>query len=107
MVTVPYNRNKAGAEIREIFRPLYQDPLTISNPDQHLAVLQSMSENLPPSFRPSKEQLETPHYYGIDMIASPSLRNRLLTLIVDVTRSFVCDLGIAIKEREGISQLII
>jgi hypothetical protein len=104
---VPYDRSRARAEIIEIFRPLYQDPSAISNPDRHLAVLRSMSENLPPSFKPSKAQLETPHYYGIDMIASPSLRDRLLTLTADVARSFVRDLGAAAEEREGAGQLII
>ncbi len=104
---IPYDGSRARAEIREIFRPLYQDLSAFSNPEQHLAVLRSMSENLPPSFRPSEAQLETPHYYGIDMIASPSLRDRLLTLTADVARSFVCDLGAAAEEREGVGQLII
>ncbi len=104
---VPYDRSRARAEIIEIFRSLYQDPSAISNPDRHLAVLRSMTENLPPSFKPSKAQLETPHYYGIDMIASPSLRDRLLTLTADVARSFVRDLGAVVEEREGAGQLII
>ena len=104
---VPYDRSRARAEIIEIFRPLYQDPSAISNPDRHLAVLQSISENLPPSFKPSKAQLETPHYYGIDMIASPSLRDRLLTLTADIARNFICDLGAVIEEREGMGQLTI
>jgi hypothetical protein len=107
MVMVPYDRSRARAEIREIFRLFYQDPSAISNPDQHLAVLRSMSETLPPSFKPSKAQLETPHYCGIDMIASPSLRDRLLTLTADVARSFVADLGAAAEESEGVGQLII
>jgi hypothetical protein len=101
MVMVPYDRNRARTEIMEIFRPLYQDPSVTSNPDRHLAVLRSMSDSLPPSVRPSKAQLETPHYYGIDMIASPSLRDRLLTLTADVARSFVTDLG------EEVGQVII
>jgi Domain of unknown function (DUF3425) len=104
---VPYDRNRARTEIMDIFRPLYQDASVMSSPDRHLAILRSMSDSLPPSLRPSKAQLETPHYYGIDMIASPSLRDRLLTLTAEVARSFVTDLGIAGEQREDVGQVII
>jgi hypothetical protein len=104
---VAYDCNRARNEIMEIFRPLYSDPSVTSNPDRHLAVLQSMSGNLPPPLKPSKAQLETHHYYGIDMIASPSLRDRLITLTADVARSFVTDLGITGEQREDVGQVII
>jgi hypothetical protein len=107
MVMIPYDRNRARTEIMDIFRPLYQDPSATSNPDRHLAVLQSMNDSLPPSLRPSKAQLETPHYYGIDMIASPSLRDRLLALTAEVARNFVTDLGMAGEQREDVGQVII
>lgn len=107
MVMVPYDRNRARTEIMDIFRPLYQDSSTTSSPERHLAVLRSMSDSLPPSLRPSKAQLETPHYFGIDMIASPTLRDRLLTLTAEVARSFVTELGIAGEQREDVGQVII
>jgi len=107
MVVVPYDRNRARTEIMDIFRPLYSDPSVTSNPDQHLIVLQSMSDNLPAPLKPTKAQLETPHYYGIDMIASPSLRDRLITLTAEVARSFITDLGITREQREDIGQVII
>jgi len=107
MVMVPYDRNKARTEILDLFRPLYSDPSIASDPQRHLTILQSISENLPNSLKPSKAQLETPHYYGIDMIASPSLRDRLITLTAEVARSFITDLGITREQREDIGQVII
>lgn len=108
MVMAPYDRTKARSEILEIFRPLYSDPSITSDPQRHLAVLQSMSGSLPGALKPSKAQLETPHYYGIDMIASPTLRDRLMTVTSDVARGFVSDLGIIGGERgDEVGQVII
>lgn len=65
-----------------------------------------MSDSLPIALKPSKAQLETPHYYGIDLLPSPSLRDRLLTVTSDVAQSFVTEIGITGGQREG-GQLII
>jgi hypothetical protein len=107
MMMVPYDRNKARTEILDLFRPLYSDPSITSDPQRHLTILQSISENLPNSLKPSKAQLETPHFYGIDMVASPSLRDRLMTVSADVARSFISELGIIGGERDEVSQVII
>ncbi|CZR61145.1 uncharacterized protein PAC_11041 [Phialocephala subalpina] len=107
MVMVPYDRTKAKNEILETFRPLYSDPAVTSDSQRHLAVLRTMSETLPTSLKPSKAQLEAPHYYGIDMIASPSLRERLMTVTTEVARSFCADLGIIGGERDEVGQVII
>ena len=104
---LPYDRNKAKTELLELFRPLCSDLAAMADPQRHLAVLHSMRENLPGSLRPSKTQLETPHYYGIDMIASPSIRERLMTVSTDMARSFCTDLGIAGSERDEVGQIII
>lgn len=107
MAMVPYDRNKARTEILDIFRPLYSDPLIRTDSQRHLKLLRTMSDTLPDSLKPSKGQLETPHYYGVDMIASPSLRDRLLTVSSNVARSFVLELGIFGLERDEVSQVII
>ncbi|RDL41987.1 Uncharacterized protein BP5553_01966 [Venustampulla echinocandica] len=107
LVIAPHDRNTARAEINQIFQPLYSDPSITSNPERHLAVLRSLSSSLPGALKPSKAQLETPHYWGIDMIASPSLRERLLTVTPDVAQSFVTEIGITGTEREGMEQLTI
>ncbi|TVY28111.1 hypothetical protein LHYA1_G002733 [Lachnellula hyalina] len=107
MSLVPYDRNKARAEINQIFRPLYSDSSIITNPEKHLAVLRSLSDSLPSVLKPSKAQLETPHYWGIDMIASPSLRERLLQAGSDAAQGFIVEIGITGLEREDVGQLII
>lgn len=104
---VPYDRSKAKSEILDLFRPLYSDP-SINDSSRHLSLLRTMSDTLPPPLKPSKAQLETPHYYGIDMIASPSLRERLLTVTTDVARTFCADLGLTGGgERDEVGQVII
>lgn len=107
MSLVPYDRNKARAEINQIFRPLYSDSSIIANPERHLAVLRSLSDSLPSVLKPSKAQLETPHYWGIDMIASPSLRERLLQAGSDAAQGFIAEIGVTGLEREDVGQLII
>jgi len=65
-----------------------------------------MSNSLPGVFKPTKTQLETPHYYGIDLLPSPSLRDRLLTVPSDIARRFIQEIGI-LGQREDKGQLII
>ncbi|TAQ89000.1 hypothetical protein B7494_g2686 [Chlorociboria aeruginascens] len=103
----PYDRRKARTDILDTFRPLISDPSIVASPETHLAVLRSMAENLPSVLKPLKVQLETPHYYGIDMIASPALRDRLMTVTPDVAQNFVTDAGIWRSESEDVGQLII
>jgi hypothetical protein len=104
---VPYDLTKARADLRQRFRPLLSDPSIIATPERHLATLQSMSDNLLVALKPTTIQLETPHYYGIDLIASPSLRDRLLTLTSDVAQRFVTEIGINGSERDDVGQLAI
>jgi hypothetical protein len=66
-----------------------------------------MSDSLPGPLKPTKSQLETPHYYGIDFLASPSLRDRLLTVMPDVAQTFVTEIGMTGNERDDLGQLII
>lgn len=103
----PYDRTKARADLRERFRPLLTDPSIIATPDRHLATLRSISDNLPGPLKPTKTQLKTPHYYGIDLLASPSLRDRLLTVTSDVAQSFVTEIGMNGNERDDVGQLVI
>ena len=103
----PYDRTKARADLRERFRPLLSDPAITSTPDRHLAALRSMSDSLPNPLKPTKTQLDTPHYYGIDLLASPALRDRLLTVTSDVAQSFINEIGINGNERDDMGQLVI
>jgi len=107
MVIAPFDHNKARLSLLEIFRPMISDPSIVTTPETHLAVLRSMSDSLPSSLKPSKAQLQTPHFYGIDMIASPSLRDRLITVTPEVAQSFVLDLGSYGGAMEDAGQVII
>lgn len=60
-----------------------------------------MSSTLPYQLQPSKAHLDTPHYYGIDMIASPTLRDRLLTVSPDVAENFIQEVGFLAGEDSG------
>lgn len=105
--TIPYYRNKARAEITKIFRPLLSDPAITASPDRHLLALRSMSVTLPDVLKPIKAQLETHHSYGIDLIPSVSLRERLLTIAPEVAQSFVVEIGILGDARENVGELIV
>jgi Domain of unknown function (DUF3425) len=106
-IAIPYYRNKARAEIMEIFRPLISDPSITTSPDRHLAVLRSMSATLPDVLKPTKAQLDRPHFYGIDLIPSTTLRERLLTIAPEVAQSFVMEVGIIGGDRDDITQPIV
>lgn len=107
MAMDPYDRHKARTELIELFQPLLNDPAVANDSQHHLSVLRSMSDSLPVSLKPCKVQLDTPHYYGIDMVASVSLRERLCTVTTEVARSFVSELGIIGNELDDVGQVII
>lgn len=90
-----------------MFQPLYSDRTIASNSDRHLIVLRALSDSLPSVLKPSKAQLETPHYWEIDMLASPTIREKLLTVTPDVAESFIKEIGLTGTEQEDIGQLTI
>jgi hypothetical protein len=102
-----FDRSRARADLKERFRSLVSDPAVIATSERHLAALRLLSDSLPTTLRPTKAQLETPHYYGIDLIASPSLRDRLMTVTSDVAQSFVNEIAILGTERDDVGQLTI
>jgi hypothetical protein len=107
MVMAPYDRSKARIELLELFKPLHSDPLAMTDSPRHLSVLRALSDTLPSTLKPIKSQLDTPHYYGIDMIASTSLRERLMTVTTEVARNFIAELGMIGNEREELGQVVI
>lgn len=52
-----------------------------------------MSDSLPASLRPTERQLSVAHDYGIDLLPSSSLRNRLINA-GQVAPSFLAEIGI-------------
>ncbi|RFU35984.1 hypothetical protein B7463_g360, partial [Scytalidium lignicola] len=88
---VQFDRNKARSDLLQIFRPYFKDQSVVSSSSKHLAALRSLKDSLPAVLKPSKVQLDTPHYYEIDMIPSPSLRDRLMGITEDMARRFISE----------------
>lgn len=109
MVMASHDYSKARNHIMDIFQSLLSDPSLASSPEKHLATLKAMSKSLPTSFKPTKAQLQTPHYFGIDLIASPSLRDKLIEVGNDVARSFLNEFGsfALLGEAEASGQLTV
>jgi len=108
MVMAPHDYSSARNHIMEIFQALLSDPSLAASPEKHLATLKAMSNSLPTSFKPTKVQLEKPHYYGIDLIASPSLRDKLIDVGNEVARSFLNEFGsFATGEAEATGELTV
>lgn len=103
----PHDYSKARNHIMDIFQALLSDPSLAQSSEKHLATLKAMSNSLPTSFKPTKAQLSTPHYYGIDLIASPSLRDKLIEAGSDVARSFLDEFGSFLGEAEESGQLTV
>ncbi|RKF54381.1 putative transcription factor bzip [Golovinomyces cichoracearum] len=107
LTTTTYDRNRARAELSGIFRSLTSVPSISTDPQLHLATLRSLADTLPDPLKPTKLQLEKAHYFGIDMIASPSLRDRLILVRNDAARNFVDELGIMSAENDYANPLTI
>ena len=92
---VPVNRVNTSREIGTLFRRLIQESASFPPPSSHVAcsrhlqILAHLSPSLPAAFRPTSTQLTTPHYFGVDMIPSASLRNRLCLAGSDVAHAFL------------------
>jgi hypothetical protein len=107
MVMVPYDRNKARQDLIDLFAPLLTDSAILSNPSLHLSTLQAMGPSLPVPLRPTTLQLSRPHYYGIDMLASPRLRDRLMNVSMEVAQAFITDFDSSKSDGEDEGPVII
>lgn len=79
VVVVPNNIAVIRRSLHVLFAPLLELNV-LSNPQAHLATLAALSPNLPLQLKPTELQLHTPHMAYIDMIPSPTLRDRLITI---------------------------
>ena len=104
---VPYDRNKARAELFSAFSAMFSDPSILASSTMHLETLHKLADTLPIPLKPTKSQLSTPHYYAIDMLASPSLRDRLLNVSTEVAQSFLGEFGGWGREVEDMGQIVI
>ena len=94
---MPASRIKTSTAISTLFSPLVQESPSFPSPSsnqpcpRHLQLLRAIGASLPAPFRPTPTQLSTSHYYGVDMIPSPSLRDRLCRAGPDVSAAFLHD----------------
>jgi hypothetical protein len=100
VVVVPNNIADIRRHLHLLFAPIL-DIAVISNPQSHLATLAALAPNLPSQLKPTGLQLQTPHHAYIDMIPSPSLRDRLIAVGPANSNSFmtqVCTIACDIED---------
>ena len=78
-VLVPHNIVEIRRSLHALLAPDLER-MVISNPQNHLTTLAVIGPTLPPQLKPTDLQLSTPHHAYIDMIPSPSLRDRLISI---------------------------
>lgn len=98
VVVVPNSIREIRRSLHHMFAPLLEIPV-ISNPQTHLATLAALEPTLPTSLKPTQLQLSTPHHAYIDMVPSPTLRDRLIAVgpanantFLTETCTMVCDI---------------
>lgn len=79
VVVVPNNIREIRRSLHQLFAPIIEIPI-ISDPQAHLAALSNLASGLPYSLKPTQLQLTTPHHAYIDLIPSPTLRDRLIAI---------------------------
>lgn len=79
VVVVPNNIREIRRSLHQTFAPVIEMPI-ISDPQAHLTALANLAPSLPYSLKPTQLQLITPHHAYIDLIPSPSLRDRLIAI---------------------------
>lgn len=77
LIVVPHSINEIRSSLHALLAPVL-DFSVISSPQNHLATLAALAPQLPSQLKPTNLQLSTPHHAYIDMIPSPTLRDRLI-----------------------------
>lgn len=106
VVVMPNNIPEIRRSLHRLFAPLMDIPV-ISNPQTHLTALQAMQPSLPTSLKPTQLQLSTPHHAYIDMIPSPSLRDRLIAVGSNHANAFLMEVCTLTCEIEDTGQMTV
>ncbi|KAL6242041.1 hypothetical protein RBB50_010952 [Rhinocladiella similis] len=106
VVVVPHNIREIRRNLHAMFSPLLEIPV-ISNPQTHLATLAALESTLPSPLKPTPLQLSTPHHAYIDMLPSPSLRDRLITVGPANANSFLTEVCTIACDIEDTGQMIV
>lgn len=106
VVVVPNNILEIRRSLHALFSPLLEISV-ISNPQAHLATLEALAPTLPLQLKPTELQLRTPHHAYIDMIPSPMLRDRLITIGPANSNTFMSQVCTIACEIEDTGQLTV
>lgn len=106
VVMVPSSIPEIRRSLHLLFSPLLEISVT-SHPQNHLAALAALVPTLPLQLRPTELQLRTPHHAYIDMIPSPTLRDRLITVGPANSNTFMSEVCTIACEIEDTGQLTI
>ncbi|OCT52190.1 hypothetical protein CLCR_08781 [Cladophialophora carrionii] len=106
VVVVPNNIREIRRSLHQTFAPLLEIHV-ISNPQTHLATLAAMEPSLPSPLKPSQLQLTTPHHAYIDMLPSPSLRDRLIAIGPANANTFLTEACTIACDIEDTGQMIV
>jgi hypothetical protein len=105
-VLFPRNIAAVRQDLHERLAPVL-DLHILTNPQLHLTTLAALAPSLPPTLQPTFLQLHTPHHAYIDLIPSPSLRNRLIQAGFETANGFLTEVCTFVYETEDRGQLII
>jgi hypothetical protein len=106
VVVVPNNIQEIRRRLHQMFAPVLEIPI-ISNPQNHLATLAALEPTLPTPLKPSPLQLSTPHHAYIDMLPSPSLRDRLIAIGPSNANTFLTEACTIACDIEDKGQMIV
>lgn len=90
VVLQPNNIHEIRRSLHHLFASLL-DMAVLNSPQAHLHTLQALRPSLPSALKPTQLQLSTAHNVYIDMIPSPSLRDRLISVGPARANSFLME----------------
>lgn len=106
VVVVPNNITEIRRSLHALFAPILEHSV-ISRPQNHLAALAALAPSLPQQLKPTALQLQTPHHAYIDMIPSPSLRDRLIAVGPANSNTFMIQVCTIACDIEDTGQMIV
>jgi Domain of unknown function (DUF3425) len=106
VVVVPNNIAEIRRSLHVMFAPILEITV-ISSPQNHLATLAALAPTLPTQLKPTVLQLQTPHHAYIDMIPSPSLRDRLIAVGPANSNTFMTQACTIACDIEDTGQMIV
>jgi hypothetical protein len=106
VVLVPNNIGEVRRSLHVMFAPILEIAV-ISSPQNHLATLAALAPTLPAQLKPTALQLQSPHHAYIDMIPSPSLRDRLIAVGPANSNTFMTQACTIACDIEDTGQMIV